>query len=171
MAPLLTLLATALTAASAVRAHFSLKYPAPLGELREQDEGTAPCGGYAASLGNNDTTTTDFHVGGDSVLVTTGHPQNKWLYRITVPAENAEDNASNWTQIYPIVLQAGLNSYCQPAVTVPDAFVGRRAILSVVGKATDGLLYQVKPLPPSSLPCKCGRSMSVHTCLFSFLFC
>ena len=171
MAPLLTLLATALTAASAVRAHFSLKYPAPLGELREQDEGTAPCGGYAASLGNNDTTTTDFHVGGDSVLVTTGHPQNKWLYRITVPAENAEDNASNWTQIYPIVLQAGLNSYCQPAVTVPNAFVGRRAILSVVGKATDGLLYQVKPLPPSSLPCKCGRSMSVHTCLFSFLFC
>ena len=154
-----------MTAASVARAHFSLRYPAALGELREQEEGTAPCGGYAARLGSNDTATTDFHVGGDAVLVTTGHPQNKWLYRITVPADNAEDNASNWTQVYPIVLQSGLNSYCQPAVTVPDAFLGRRAILSVVGKATDGLLYQVRTrpilLPP---PKNYRRSMYNHTC-------
>ena len=145
MIPPLSILIIAF-AADIVRAHFSLKYPPPLGDLKEQGEGTGPCGGYAFDL-KYAAETTDFHVGGDSILVTTGHPQNKWLYRISVATNNGSDvNPSNWTQVYPIVLQGGLNSYCQPAVTIPDGFVGQKAILSVVGKAQDGLLYQVRHL-------------------------
>ena len=166
-APPLSVLITGF-AAAVVRAHFSLKYPAPLGELNEQDEGTGPCGGYTLDL-NSAAETTDFHVGGDSIVVTTGHPQNKWLYRIAVAADNSSSiNPSNWTQVYPIVLQGGLNSYCQPAVTIPEEFVGRRAILSVVDKAVDGLLYQVRSLEihlsyaTSSLECFTNLGLTSH---------
>ncbi len=139
MAPLTSLLAATLAlTCGIVRAHFELQYPAPVGEFKDDEESSAPCGGYTPDLQTLDTT--DFHVGGDSISVKTGHPQDHWLYRITT-----DNSASgNWTQINPIIFQTGLNSFCQPAVTVPEEYIGKKAILSVVAKATDGFLYQVR---------------------------
>lgn len=124
-------------ACGVVQGHFTLQYPQPIGELKEDAEDTAPCGGYTPDLQKVDTT--DFHVGGDSIVVNTAHPQDNWLYRITT--DNSA-SGTNWTQIYPMVLQNGLNTYCQPAVTVPEEYVGQKAVLSVVAHASDGLLYQ-----------------------------
>ncbi|RYP73087.1 hypothetical protein DL771_003838 [Monosporascus sp. 5C6A] len=130
-----SLLTTTLALACGVQAHFTLRYPTPLGPI--EDESTGPCGGYTPDLSTVETT--DFHVGGDAIAVSTGHAQNNWLYRITTDDDIA---SANWTQVYPIVIQSGLNTYCQPAVTIPEEFEGRKAILSVVGHASDGLLYQ-----------------------------
>ncbi|RYP13435.1 hypothetical protein DL765_006897 [Monosporascus sp. GIB2] len=130
-------LATALALACGIRAHFTLRYPAPLGAI--EDQSTGPCGGYTPDLSTVETT--DFHVGGDAIAVSTGHAQNNWLYRITTDDDLV---SANWTQVYPIVIQTGLNAYCQPSVTIPEEFEGRKAILSVVGHASDGLLYQVR---------------------------
>ncbi|KAK7743663.1 hypothetical protein SLS62_010532 [Diatrype stigma] len=139
MARLISLLAVAITlTCGVVRGHFSLTYPSPVGELNEDDEGTGPCGGYTPDL--QTVNTTDFHVGGDSIVVSTSHPQSHWLYRITTGSAAAA--TENWTQVYPIVLQSGINSYCQPAITIPEELIGQKAILSIVGTATDGLLYQ-----------------------------
>ncbi|RYP53473.1 hypothetical protein DL768_001510 [Monosporascus sp. mg162] len=128
-------LATTLAFACGIQAHFTLRYPPPLGAI--EDQSTEPCGGYTPDLSTVETT--DFHVGGDAIAVSTGHAQNNWLYRITTDDDLA---SANWTQVYPIVIQSGLNTYCQPAVTIPEEFEGRTAILSVVGHASDGLLYQ-----------------------------
>lgn len=150
MARLTSLLAVAFTVAcGVVRGHFSITYPSPVGELNEDEEPTGPCGGYTPDL--QTANATDFHVGGDSIAVSTSHPRSHWLYRITTGSAAAP--SENWTQIYPIVLQSGINSYCQPAITIPDKFVGQKAILSVVGAAADGLLYQVR---------------HVHICLLAF---
>ncbi|RYP07805.1 hypothetical protein DL764_002310 [Monosporascus ibericus] len=128
-------LATTLALACGIQAHFTLDYPPPLGPVEDQSAG--PCGGYTPDLSTVETT--DFHVGGDAIAVSTGHPQNYWLYRITI---DDDLTSANWTQVYPIVIQTGFDMYCQPAVTIPEEFEGQTAILSVVGHATDGLLYQ-----------------------------
>ncbi|RYP40388.1 hypothetical protein DL767_001743 [Monosporascus sp. MG133] len=135
LASLSPFLATTLALAWGIQAHFTLRYPPPLGAI--EDQSTGPCGGYTPDLSTVETT--DFHVGGDAIAVSTGHAQNNWLYRITTDDDLA---SANWTQVYPIVIQSGLNTYCQPAVTIPEEFEGRTAILSVVGHASDGLLYQ-----------------------------
>lgn len=142
MARLTSVLAATLAlTCSVVRGHFELTYPSPVGELNEDDESTGPCGGYTPDLETIETT--DFHVGGDSIAVSTSHPQAYWLYRFTFDNNATASPAENWTQTYPIVLQEGINSFCQPDVTIPEKYIGRKAVLGVVGKASDGMLYQV----------------------------
>jgi hypothetical protein len=132
-----SILAAALLLAASASAHFTVQYPDPVGDLKEDDEDKGPCGGYSVNLA--DVNTSDFHVGGDAISTRSTHPQTNWLYRITTD----ETASGNWTQIYSIVQQNGPGNFCPKAVTVPSKYVGKKAILSIVGSGADGVLYQV----------------------------
>jgi hypothetical protein len=138
MAPLRSLLAAGLLFVAA-HAHFELVQPTSLegDKMNENLEGNAPCGGGVADLSQN--TATDFHVDGDAVAVELGHPQANWLIRATLDSRAA----GNWTQLFPIVSQSGRGDFCQPAVTAPKEWVGKKGIISVACDAPDGLLFQV----------------------------
>ncbi|KAG5918888.1 hypothetical protein E4U42_006710 [Claviceps africana] len=115
-------------------AHFILKYPK--GAIFNDDtEDQGPCGG---SLPDFSKPLADFHVGGDALAMKFTHPQGDWLFRVTTD-QKAE---SGWEQIFPIVQQSGMGDFCEPSVTVPGKYSGKKGILSVVSAATDGMLYQ-----------------------------
>ncbi|KAG8416282.1 hypothetical protein J3458_006875 [Metarhizium acridum] len=115
-------------------AHFLLNYPKSIG-FDDSGESSAPCGGFTPDLSKD---LVDFHVGGDAISVKLTHSQGNWLFRVTTD-EKAE---SGWEQIFPIVQQTGLGDFCEPQVTVPSKYAGKKGVLSVVSSATDGLLYQ-----------------------------
>ncbi|KAI5918366.1 hypothetical protein F4810DRAFT_692450 [Camillea tinctor] len=120
-------------------AHFTVAYPPTVGPFDDDGESTGPCGGYTPDLSSlNDTTS--FHVGGDAIATYSTHPQTEWLFRVTTDAEPAR--SSNWTQIWGVVQQTGPGNYCTPAVTVPESYVGQKAILGIVASGLDGFLYQ-----------------------------
>ncbi|KAI0006885.1 hypothetical protein F4779DRAFT_620145 [Xylariaceae sp. FL0662B] len=125
---------------STAHAHFQVQYPPTVGVFDEDKEGSAPCGGYTPDI--SQLNTTDFHVGGDSVVTKLTHPQANWLYRITITNGTIPATGANWTEIYPLVKQDGAGVFCLPQVTVPPEFVGQKAFLSIVASALDGLLYQ-----------------------------
>lgn len=135
-----SLIAAVLVLVPAINAHFTVAYPPTLGAFKDDEEGNAPCGGYTPNLATD--ATTDFHVGGDAIGTVSTHPQSNWLYRVTTDSAGA----GNWTQIYPIVQQSGLGSFCVPKVSVSDSWIGKKAVLSIVSNAPDGLLYQVRAL-------------------------
>ncbi|KAI1818855.1 hypothetical protein GGS20DRAFT_8394 [Poronia punctata] len=156
--PFLTTTTLLLVAASAVNAHFTLHYPSPIGSIREESEDDGPCGGYALDLPG--AKVVDFHVGGDAISTASTHPQTNWLYRITT------DGGKNWTQIYPIVQQGQPGQYCSKQVTVPDEFVGKKAVLNVVASGADGLLYQCSAVrfvdgPSPETPSACTNQTRV----------
>jgi hypothetical protein len=124
-----------LSLCSVVSGHFLLNYPQSIGFDDDKEDG-GPCGGFTPDFSKN---VVDFHVGGDAIAVKLTHPQGNWLFRVTTD----EKAQSGWEQIFPIVQQSGLGDFCEPQVTVPSKFVGKKGVLSVVSSATDGLLYQV----------------------------
>jgi hypothetical protein len=134
-----SLIAAALLFLSAANAHFQLVKPTPLegDNFNEELEGNAPCGGGVADLSK--ATTTDFHVDGEAVAVVLGHPQANWLIRATLDSKAA----SNWTQLFPIVQQSGQGSFCEPSVSVPKEWAGKKGFIGLAAKAVDGILYQV----------------------------
>ncbi|KAI8721303.1 hypothetical protein NCS52_00577500 [Fusarium sp. LHS14.1] len=139
-------------------AHFELKYPDSIG-FKDDDEDKAPCGGFTADLSKAETV--DFHVGGEAIAVRSTHQQGNWLFRVTTD-EKAD---GDWEQLFPIVQQSGLGDFCQPQVTVPEKYVGKKGWVNVVSSAVDGLLYQCiaanfvkgKAEPPS----ECRNASSV----------
>ena len=133
MAPLTNLLASLALMATAT-AHFNLNYPQTSGFDEDKEDG-GPCGGFTPDF----TKSTDFHVGGDAIALTLGHPQSNWLFRATLDVSGA----SGWSKIFPIVQQSGPGKFCEPAITVPASYVGKRGVIGVVANAPDGLLYQV----------------------------
>ena len=138
MAPLRALATAALLFLSTANAHFLLLSPPSLegDSINEDMEANAPCGATLPDLSKK--STTDFHVDGDFVALRLGHPQAKWLIRGTL-----EDKASgNWTQLFPIVIQAGLGNFCEPVVTAPKSWVGKTGVIGIVANAPDGTLYQ-----------------------------
>ncbi|KAJ8119476.1 hypothetical protein ONZ43_g3577 [Nemania bipapillata] len=130
----------ALLLAASANAHFTVQYPTTVGAFDEDNEGKGPCGGYSPDLDTIDTV--DFHVGGDAIATLSTHPQTTWLYRISTEAIAS----NNWTQVYGMVLQSGAGKYCTKAVTLPSEYVGKKAILSIVGSGADGILYQCSAL-------------------------
>lgn len=117
-------------------AHFELLYPKSIGFV-DDDEGKAPCGGFTPDFSKD---VVDFHVGGEALAMLLVHPQSNWLFRVT-----ADQTAqTGWEQIFPIVMQSGLGNFCEPKVTVPESYVGKKGVVSVVSSAVDGLLYQVR---------------------------
>ncbi|KAM5351115.1 hypothetical protein ACJ41O_003838 [Fusarium nematophilum] len=117
-------------------AHFELRYPESIG-FSDDEEDKAPCGGFTPDLSDS-SSLVDFHVGGEAIAVRSTHQQGNWLFRVTTD----EDAEGPWEQIFPIVQQSGLGDFCQPQVTVPDKYVGKKGVVSVVSSAVDGLLYQ-----------------------------
>ncbi|KAK1758313.1 hypothetical protein QBC47DRAFT_411022 [Echria macrotheca] len=139
MATTQSIAAALLLLTAGAQAHFTLNYPPSIG-FDDAKEGTGPCGGVTPDFSKNEFT--DFHVGGDNVGTRTSHPQGNWLYRVTLdPGASA-----NWTQVYPIVQQSGIGDFCAPLVRIPDEFVGKQGILSVVGSGGHGFLYQCAAL-------------------------
>ncbi|KAI3336287.1 hypothetical protein HD806DRAFT_717 [Xylariaceae sp. AK1471] len=126
----------ALLLAASVNAHFTVQYPDTVGPFDDDGEDKGPCGGYQIDLAN--AKTVDFHVGGDAVATRSTHPQTNWLYRITTDATAS----GNWTQVYGIVQQNGIGDYCTKDLTIPPEYVGQKAVLSIVGSGTDGVLFQ-----------------------------
>lgn len=138
MAPLASLLSAVLLASCAT-AHFHVKSPAPLGTDTEK-ENIGPCGGETADFSKAGT---DFHVGGDAIALSSGHPVTQWGFRITTD-QKAE---GNWTEIYQQVEQQGPGDFCLPTVSVPESWAGKKALLNIVSSGDDGMLYQVPRIP------------------------
>jgi hypothetical protein len=117
-------------------AHFLLNYPPTIG-FDDALEGNAPCGSFTPDFSTD--TVTDFHVAGDSLAMTSIHPQATWLFRATLDITAS----GNWTALLPAVLQTGLGDYCEQDVKVPASWAGSKGIIGVVQDAPDGILYQV----------------------------
>lgn len=135
MAYLKSLLASALLLSTAT-AHFQLISPPSLPGA--EDQATAPCGGGKADLSQN--TATDFHVDGQHVQLFLGHAQGTWLIRATLD----DKAAGNWTQVFPIFQQSGRGNFCEPAVTVPQEWAGKKGFIGLNSNAGDGILYLVR---------------------------
>lgn len=117
-------------------AHFEVKYPDTIG-FKDDDEDKSPCGGFTPDLSKDKLV--DFHVGGEAIALRSTHQQGNWLFRVTLD----EEASGGWEQVYPIVQQSGLGDFCQPHVTVPEKYAGKKGWVNVVSSAVDGLLYQV----------------------------
>ncbi|KAF5567178.1 gpi anchored protein [Fusarium napiforme] len=129
-----TLLSTALLCGISL-AHFEVKYPETIG-FKDDNEGESPCGGFTPDLSKDKLV--DFHVGGEAIALLSTHQQGNWLFRVTLN-EKAD---GDWEQVFPIVQQSGLGAFCQPQVTVPEKYAGKKGWVNVVSSAVDGLLYQ-----------------------------
>jgi hypothetical protein len=108
-------------------------------------EATGPCGSFAVDFTKDNVT--DFHVGGDTVLLTGTHPTTTFLYRATLD----QTAGGNWSNLLsgPIAV-VGLGVNCQPQVPVPATFAGSKGVIQIVADSPDGILYQV------SSPRRCG---------------
>ncbi|KAM0253896.1 hypothetical protein ACHAQJ_007071 [Trichoderma viride] len=126
-----------LSLASLSSAHFLMNYPESIG-FDDDKEGTAPCGSFTPDISAGSKQLVDFHVGGDSLAMRATHTQVNWLFRVTLDG-TAE---SGWKQIFPIVMQSGLGNFCEPQITLPASYAGKRGVIGVVTDAPDGLLYQ-----------------------------
>ncbi|KAL1843541.1 hypothetical protein VTJ49DRAFT_1134 [Mycothermus thermophilus] len=160
MAPLRTLF-TSLLFLGAAHAHFSLEIPTSLegDDMDDRLQPNAPCGGGNADLST--ATTTDFHVDGDAILTLLGHPQATWLYRATLDPK-AE---GNWTQLFPIITQSGRGALCEPQVTAPQEWVGKKGFIGIACDAPDGMLFQCAAVNfvagSRSTPEACANASSV----------
>ena len=117
-------------------AHFLLNYPPTIG-FDDSLEATPPCGSFTVDFSTDNVT--DFHVGGDSLAMTSIHPQATWLFRATLD----QTASGNWSVLLPAIVQTGLGDYCEQDVRVPAMFAGSKGVIQVVQDAPDGILYQV----------------------------
>lgn len=116
-------------------AHFYLNYPTSIG-FDDALENEAPCGSFTMNFATDNIT--NYHVGGDTLAMTSIHPQATWLFRATLD----KTAGGNWTNLLPAVLQTGLGDYCEPRVPVPESWAGSLGVIGVVQDAPDGILYQ-----------------------------
>ncbi|KIW33424.1 uncharacterized protein PV07_00276 [Cladophialophora immunda] len=115
--------------------HFIILTPPPLGNnINNEDQ--SPCGGFSPSSSDN---ITDFHVEGDAIGLTSLHAQSYFAYRGLL---GTSLSAPNWTVLIPTVEEFGLNSFCQPALSVPTSWAGSPGLLQVIQDAEDGVHYQ-----------------------------
>ncbi|KAM0374664.1 hypothetical protein HYE67_007736 [Fusarium culmorum] len=142
-------------------AHFEVKYPDTIG-FKDDDEDKSPCGGFTPDLSKDKLV--DFHVGGEAIALRSTHQQGNWLFRVTLD----EEASGGWEQVYPIVQQSGLGDFCQPHVTVPEKYAGKKGWVNVVSSAVDGLLYQciaanfVKGKADAPSECKNASSVKAY---------
>ncbi|SPJ73056.1 uncharacterized protein FTOL_02785 [Fusarium torulosum] len=142
-------------------AHFEVKYPDTIG-FKDDDEDKSPCGGFTPDLSKNKLV--DFHVGGEAIALRSTHQQGNWLFRVTLD----EKANGDWEQVFPIVQQSGLGDFCQPQVTVPEKYAGKKGWVNVVSSAVDGLLYQciaanfVKGKADAPSECKNASSVKAY---------
>ncbi|KAM7219089.1 hypothetical protein V8F06_005527 [Rhypophila decipiens] len=138
MAPLRSFITASLLLLSTASAHFVLINPKSLeGEKIDDDKlANGPCGAITPDLAKNEAT--DFHVDGDFINVRLTHPQATWLFRATVE----DTSKNNWTALFPQVQQTGLGQFCEPAITAPKEWVGKKGVIGAACLGEDGLLFQ-----------------------------
>lgn len=119
---------------STASAHFLLPYPNSAG-FDDDNEGIAPCGGFAVTYDN----ATDFHVDGDSIALVSTHPTADWLIRATLD----QTAFSGYQNLLLSFVQTGLGAFCETGVKVNSSWAGQKGVIQVVQDATDGFLYQV----------------------------
>ena len=134
------------TLVSQSTAHFLLNYPPTIG-FDDSLEGQSPCGSFTPDFSTDNVT--NFYVGGDSLAMTSIHPEATWLFRATLD----QTASGNWTDLLPAVTQTGLGDYCEPNVLVPLPWAGSKGIIGVVQDAPDGILYQVRRALDDRLAC------------------
>ena len=117
-------------------AHFTVTIPPPLGTNLD-NEATSPCGGYSPS---NSDTLANFHVGGDAVAFDTLHAQSFFAFRGIL---GDSLSTANWTSLIPTVEEFGLGAFCEPTVSVPEAWAGSSGLLQVIQDSEDGVHYAV----------------------------
>jgi Copper acquisition factor BIM1-like len=122
------------------RSHFLLHYPTSLG-FDDNNEDSSPCGGFFVTFTN----ASDYHVGGDSIALTTLHPQSNFLFRGTLDATAS----GNWTNLFPVIGEYGLGAFCEASVATPAAWAGSRGVIQAIQNAEDGVHYQVRYCFPS----------------------
>ncbi|KAI1451369.1 hypothetical protein F4805DRAFT_104740 [Annulohypoxylon moriforme] len=122
--------------ASGIHGHFTVQHPPAVGPFNDDQEPQHQCGGYNPDI--NSVPITDFHVDGDAIGTTLTHSSSTWMYRATL-SPNAE---GGWVIVYPIFDQSGSGAYCQPHVTIPHDFIGKKGYIGMVSHAKDGFLYQ-----------------------------
>ncbi|KAL6867131.1 hypothetical protein J3F83DRAFT_108442 [Trichoderma novae-zelandiae] len=132
-----SILPAILSLASLSSAHFTMNYPKSIG-FSDDDEGDAPCGSFTPDISSGSSQLVDFHVGGDALAMRSVHPQVNWLFRVTLDGSAKSD----WQQIFPIVQQSGLGNFCEPQITLPSSFAGKKGVIGIVADGPDGLLYQ-----------------------------
>ena len=136
MTPLRSLVAAALLVLPTANAYFELLQPPSLegANLNKDLETNGACGGGVPDLSS----TTDFHVDGDSIAIFLGQSQANILIGATL---NPQANGG-WAQLYPLVQQSGAGNFCQPAVTAPKEWAGKKGLIGIVCE-TDVQRYQV----------------------------
>lgn len=127
-----------------ISAHFLLNYPNSLG-FDDEKEATGPCGGFDVTYSNS----SEFRVGGDAVALTSTHPESNWAFRATL---DKTGNGNNWTDLLPVVAQAGLGGFCEPGLMVPEAWAGQQGVVQVIQAGHDGNLYQVRKCSEPTIP-------------------
>jgi hypothetical protein len=96
-----------------------------------------PCGGFTPDFTKDNVT--DFHVGGDTVLLLGAHPTITYLIRATTD----QTAAGGWQPLLASDIQVvGLNLACNPSVPAPAAFAGSKGIIQVIADSPDGILFQ-----------------------------
>jgi hypothetical protein len=136
MAPLKTILFSVFAIINQSTSHFLLNSPPTIG-FDDDLETTAPCGSFTVDFSKDNVTS--FHVGGDSIAVTSVHPQAIWLFRASLDITAS----GNWTTFLPTVQQSGLGDYCETGLVLPSTWAGSKGVIQVVQDAPDGILYQV----------------------------
>jgi hypothetical protein len=136
MAPITSIFLSLLTIISQSTAHFYLNSPPSIG-FDDAVESTAPCGSFTVDFTKDNVTS--FHIGGDSIAVTSIHPQAIWLFRASLDITAS----GNWTDLQPTIQQSGLGDYCQTGLVLPATWAGSKGVIQVVQDAPDGILYQV----------------------------
>ncbi|KAE8452082.1 hypothetical protein EG329_002248 [Mollisiaceae sp. DMI_Dod_QoI] len=116
-------------------AHFLLHYPPTIG-FDDDLENEAPCGSFTVDFSTDNVT--NYHVGGDTLALTSIHPQATWLFRATLDITAS----GNWTNLLPTIQQTGLGDFCEPSIAVPASWAGSKGVIGIVQDAPDGILYQ-----------------------------
>jgi hypothetical protein len=140
--PHLTTLAAILTLLSLSSGHFVLQSPTSLG-FDDENESVAPCGSFNPT--DRSTGVTDWPVGGSAVNVLTTHTSTTWEFNAALVSDPGV-----WVPLTPSLKQTGVGTFCEPGIPGVAAWVGRDAVLQVLARGPDGVLYQVCGLYPSA---------------------
>ncbi|BFZ64170.1 hypothetical protein YB2330_005309 [Saitoella coloradoensis] len=136
--------------ASSASAHFTLNYPETVG-FDEDNEPTAPCGGFSASDATNRTLVP--LDGTAPFAIYAGHPSAQVIVKLalsTDPTTNADFNIT----VVPQFTENGLGDFCFPSVNWAAAAgsptEGQNATVQVAYSGGDGVLYQCAAIQFSS---------------------
>ena len=127
-----------------VNAHFVLFNPVSLG-YDDEHEDQGPCGTFDPT--DRSTGVTDWPIGGNFINVLSTHTSVTWEFNAALISD-----VTNFVPLTPTLKQTGVGFFCEPQIPGNPDWVGQDAVLQVVQRGPDGVLYQVRTVPgPQSL--------------------